>query len=76
VSERAWRFGDHGCCGDGGLTGKGDPKPCGCRVLTVVTPITFDRKEGILPRRLEATCHQCEKRYTLFPHTGRVEVRK
>ena len=46
------------------------------RVLKVVTPITFDRKEGILPRRLEATCHQCEKRYTLFPHTGRVEVRK
>ena len=77
MSERVWRFGDHGCCGDGGLTGKGEPKPCGCRNLVIdSSPITFDRKEGPLPRIWDAHCPKCSQLYTVYPHTNRVEVRK
>ena len=82
MSERAWRFGDHGCCGDGGFTSKGDPKPCGCRTLVVdieAMPdkrITWDKKEGPEPRKWPVFCDRCHAPYTLYPHTNRVEVRQ
>ena len=77
-NQHKWRFRDHGCCGKDGFTSKGAEKRCGGRVLVPDEPerLTYDRKQGWLPRVIPMHCNKCEKPYTLWQHTGRVEVRE
>ena len=78
-SKRSWQFRRDGCCGKGAAYKspkyRGKTRPCGGRVLVVLSPVTYDKMVGLLPRKMLAECARCGFQYVLFPRTGRAERR-